>query len=62
MSLVPQILLYLGLFLAGAVAALKVIAPRTATTVDDKVLDVAEKAEAVVEGLQPLPPLPGAKT
>jgi hypothetical protein len=31
--------------LAGAVAALKVIAPKTKNTIDDKVLEVVEKAE-----------------
>jgi hypothetical protein len=53
--MVTTVLLYLGLFLAGLVAGLKVVAPLTKTTVDDKILDVAEKAEAVVVGLQPLP-------
>lgn len=34
--------------LVGAVAALKVIAPRTKTKVDDKALELAEKAEAAI--------------
>lgn len=39
------ILVFLTGLLAGGVAALKVIAPRTKTTKDDKVLEVLEKAE-----------------
>ena len=35
--------------LAGAVVALKVVAPMTKTTKDDKALEYAEKVEAVVE-------------
>lgn len=42
--------------LAGAVAALKVIAPLTKTDKDDKVLAYAEKAEEVVGGLAPHKP------
>jgi hypothetical protein len=37
--------------LAGVVAALKVIAPKTANTVDDKILEVAEQAENFVDPL-----------
>jgi hypothetical protein len=37
--------------LAGAVAALRIIAPATKTTKDDKLLEYAEKAETVVEKL-----------
>lgn len=37
--------------LAGGVVALKVIAPLTKNTVDDKVLEYAEKAEEVVDPL-----------
>lgn len=39
--------------LVGIVATLKVIAPATKNTVDDKILDYAEKAEAVVESIAP---------
>lgn len=39
-------------FLAGIVAALRVIAPLTKTTKDDKVLAAAEKVEEVVDGLK----------
>lgn len=38
--------------LAGLVAALKVIAPATKNTTDDKVLQYAEDAESVVADLQ----------
>lgn len=37
--------------LAGAVAALKIIAPKTKTTVDDTVLARLEALEKMVEGL-----------
>lgn len=37
--------------LTGVVAALKIIAPLTKNTVDDKVLAVAEKVEDVATGL-----------
>lgn len=37
--------------LAGIIAALTIIAPRTKTTVDDKVLEVAKQVEPFVEGL-----------
>lgn len=37
--------------LAGAIVALKAIAPKTSTTVDDKVLARLEALEALVEGL-----------
>jgi hypothetical protein len=40
--------------LAGVIAALKIIAPKTKTTADDKVLEVAEKVEGVVTGLKDL--------
>lgn len=42
----------LGL-LGGAIAALKVIAPRTKTKADDKALEVLEKVEDVAEKLKP---------
>ena len=38
--------------LVGAIAALKIIAPRTKTTVDDKLLERLEAVEAVVEKLK----------
>jgi hypothetical protein len=38
--------------LVGVVAALKIVAPLTKTTVDDKALELAEKAEAVVESIK----------
>lgn len=40
--------------LGGVVAGLKVIAPLTKNTVDDKVLAVAEKAEAAVQTVAPV--------
>jgi len=45
------VLSVLAAVLAGAVVALKVIAPLTKTTADDKLLDYAEKAEAVIDPL-----------
>ncbi len=39
--------------LAGIIVALKVIAPLTKTTADDKVLAAAEKAESVLTTLHP---------
>lgn len=38
--------------LAGVIAALKVIAPKTKTTVDDKVLEGAEVAQGVIDKLK----------
>lgn len=38
------VLVFVTGLLAGAVAALKIIAPRTKTTKDDKALEYAEKA------------------
>jgi hypothetical protein len=49
--MIEQILLYATLVVAGAVAALTVIAPRTKNTVDDKILLYAEDVEKVLEGL-----------
>jgi hypothetical protein len=44
-----SLLLGLGLgLLAGIVAALRIIAPMTKNTIDDKVLDVAEGVEKLV--------------
>lgn len=48
---ISDVLVYVGLFLAGGVAALKVIAPRTKTTVDDAVLHYGEVAVDVLKGL-----------
>lgn len=52
MSTTALVLVVLAGVLAGVVAALKVIAPATKTTKDDKVLEYAEKAEEVVDGLK----------
>lgn len=49
--MLTTILLYAGIFLAGLVAGLKVIAPLTKTTIDDKVLEYGEDAIKVLEGL-----------
>lgn len=45
------ILLIANVILTAIVLALKVIAPLTKTTVDDKILIYAEDAEKVLEGL-----------
>jgi hypothetical protein len=45
------ILVFITGLLTGIVAGLKIIAPRTKTTVDDKVLAGAEKALDVATGL-----------
>lgn len=37
--------------LVGLIAVLKVVAPKTQTTLDDKALDLAEEVEPIVEGL-----------
>lgn len=42
------ILVFVTGLLTGAVAALKIIAPKTKTTKDDKVLEVLEKADAIL--------------
>jgi hypothetical protein len=52
MFTLPTLLVFLGGLLAGVIAALKVIAPKTANTVDDAVLAAAEKVEGVVETLE----------
>lgn len=44
--------------LAGVIAALTIIAPRTKNTVDDKVLEVAKQVEPFVEGLVKPAPAP----
>jgi len=46
------VLMVAGGVLAGVVVALKVIAPMTKNKVDDKVLEVAEKAEDVLKPLK----------
>ena len=51
MDTLLSVLLYAGLFLGGVVAGLKVIAPRTKTTVDDKLLQYAELVEGILEQL-----------
>lgn len=51
MNLSMLIGLGLGL-LAGIIAALRIIAPMTKNTTDDKVLDVAEKMESVADKLK----------
>lgn len=47
------ILVFLTGLLAGGIAALKVIAPKTKTTKDDKVLEVLEKAEDFLPAAKP---------
>lgn len=42
------VLVFVTGLLAGAIAALKVIAPKTPTKVDDKALEYAEKAASVL--------------
>lgn len=47
-----QLLIGLGLgLLAGIVAGLKIIAPLTKTTVDDKALQIAEKVKELAASL-----------
>lgn len=52
------ILLFVTGLLTGAIVALRVIAPRTKTTVDDKILAGAEKVESVLEDLVHASPAP----
>lgn len=49
--MLSNILLYAGLFLGGALAGLKVIAPLTKTKIDDEVLEYGEGAVALLEKL-----------
>lgn len=42
------VLIFVTGILAGAIAALKVVAPQTATPIDDEVLGVLEKAAAAI--------------
>jgi hypothetical protein len=44
----PTILVFVTGVLAGLVAGLKIIAPRTKNTIDDKVLEYAEKAADIL--------------
>jgi hypothetical protein len=55
-----HVLALLGGILVGLIAGLKIIAPMTKNTVDDTVLDYAEKAEAVLAQVAPAVP-PAAK-
>ena len=41
--------------ITGAIFALKVIAPKTSTTIDDKVLKALEYAESILKMSQPAP-------
>ena len=63
MNTVYQIMyIFIGV-LAGAIAALKWIAPRTMTTVDDSVLARLEDVEAFVQKVLPyLPQIKGSST
>lgn len=49
--MLTSILLIAGGVISGIVLALKVIAPLTKTTVDDKILIYAEDVEKVLEGI-----------
>ena len=49
--MLTTILLYAGIFLTGIVAGLKVIAPLTATKIDDKLLEYGEDGLKLLEGL-----------
>lgn len=49
--MLSTVLLYAALFLGGLVAGLKVVAPLTATKVDDKVLEYGEDAVKLLESL-----------
>jgi hypothetical protein len=49
--MITTILLYAGIFLGGLVAGLKVIAPLTATKIDDKVLEYGEDGLKLLEAL-----------
>lgn len=55
------VLVFVTGVLAGAIAALKVIAPRTKTKTDDKVLEYAEKAKDVLDLLPKPAPAPVAR-
>ncbi len=46
-----QILLIAGAVLAGAITALKVIAPKTATTKDDELLKALERIKELEKAL-----------
>lgn len=49
--MLSDILIYAALFLAGGIAALKIVAPRTKNTIDDTVLHYGEEAEKVLASL-----------
>jgi len=49
--MIANILLIAGGVLSGVILALKVIAPLTKNTVDDKILVYAEDVEKVLEGI-----------
>lgn len=49
--MLADILIYAALFLAGGVAALKIVAPRTKNKVDDAILHYGEEAEKVLASL-----------
>jgi hypothetical protein len=49
--MISLVLVFVTGILAGVIAALKVIAPKTKTIVDDKVLEGAEAAQDALEGL-----------
>jgi hypothetical protein len=51
-DMLMTILLIAAGVLAGGIAALKVIAPKTATTKDDEILARLEALEAIVEKLR----------
>lgn len=46
------VLMLAGALIAGAVVGLKVIAPRTGTTMDDKLLERLEALEELLKKLQ----------
>lgn len=48
-----DILTYAAAVLSGVILALKVIAPKTKTKVDDKALEYAEKAEGALKAVTP---------
>jgi len=55
------VLVFLTGGLAGVVAALKIIAPRTKNTIDDEVEEYAEKALDLLQGIPGAPPVDAAK-
>lgn len=65
MTTVAIVLAVVAAVLGGVIAVLKVVAPMTKTTVDDKALEYAQDAETVVEKAQeytaPAPVAPATK-